>query len=494
MLENTVKFLNDIIWSDYLVYFLLLSGVVYSLLFRFFQVRLFKDMVRLALKGDDSQQGVSSFQALAMSISLRVGVGNIAGVATAIGFGGPGAVFWMWLLAFLGAATSFIECTMSQAYKREVDGLYRSGPATYMRYGLKSFFGTQFAKYYGMLFAVCCVLDYSITAPTVQSNAISSSLLETFNIAPWKSGLGLVVVLALIIFGGVRRIARISQVVVPFMAGAYLIIATIIIVMNITELPSIIYLIISSAIGQNALYGGILGSAIAWGVRRGIYSNEAGMGSAPHIAGAAEVSHPAKQGLVQSFSVYIDTLLVCSATAFLILFSNCYNVQNEATKAFITLNLPGVEAGPVFTIRAIEGVFSSMGGAFVSIAILFFAFTTIMAFSYICETNVVNLFPERYRQSALLVFRSIFLVSTFSGTLYTQKLGWALGDLGIGIMVWINLVALVLLAKPAMVILKDYETQRRAGKDPLFDPHALELKNMDLWMDIKDKESAKRSA
>ncbi len=490
MLENIVNSLIGVIWSDWLVYFLLLSGIVYSLLFRFFQIRLFKDMVRLALKGEESQQGVSSFQALAMSISLRVGVGNIAGVATAIGFGGPGAVFWMWLLAFLGAATSFIECTMAQAYKREVDGLYRSGPATYMQYGLSSILGVKCAKYYGMLFAVCCVLDYGIAAPGVQSNAIGASLYETFHLNQGISGIILVILLALIIFGGVRRIARVSQLVVPFMAGAYMLIAAIIITINITEIPAIITLIIKSAFGQDAVYGGIVGAAISWGVRRGIYSNEAGMGSAPHIAGAAEVSHPAKQGLVQAFSVYIDTLLVCSATAFMILFSGCYNVQTKAG-TFITENLPGVEAGPVFTIRAIESVFSSLSGGFVSIAILFFAFTTIMAFSYIGETNLVYITRE-YRRPALFLFRIIFLISTFFGTMRTQELGWALGDLGIGIMVWINLIAIILLAKTACTILKDYETQRKKGEDPLFNPAALGLKNMELWMEIKKREEAER--
>lgn len=476
-LESVVNTLVGFIWSDWLIYFLLASGGIYSVLLRFFQVRLVKDMIRLLLSEQSSQRGVSPFQALAMSISLRVGVGNIAGVATAIGFGGPGAVFWMWTLAILGASTSFIECTMAQAYKKNVDGEYRSGPAFYMEHGIGS-------KVYGMIFAACCIFVYGITAPGVQSNAISASLQETFNISPVVSGVFVCAILGFIIFGGVKRIAKVSQVVVPFMALIYIAMAVIIIAINFTSIPSVIALIFKSAMGVDAVYGGIIGSAISWGVRRGIYSNEAGMGSAPHIAGAAEVSHPAKQGLVQAFSVYIDTLIVCTATAFMILFTNSYNVAS-GSEGYITENLAGVEAGPVFTIRSIETIFQSYGGGFVSIAILFFAFTTIMAFSYIGETNVVDITKSSMRKFAIPVFRCVLLISTFFGTLHTQALGWAIGDIGVGALVWINLAALVFLAKKAMIILKDYETQRKAGKDPVFDPESLGLTNMELWMEIK---------
>lgn len=479
-LKSVVDGLLGVIWSDWLIYFLLASGVAYSFLLRFFQIRMVREMIRLLLNEGSSQRGVSPFQALAMSISLRVGVGNIAGVATAIGFGGPGAIFWMWTLAILGASTSFIECTMAQAYKKNVDGEYRSGPAFYMEYGIGS-------KIYGMIFAACCIFVYGITAPGVQSNAISAAMGDTFNVSPVMTGVFVCAVLGFIIFGGVKRIARVSQVVVPVMALIYMAMALIIIGLNFASIPSVLALIFKSAMGVDAVYGGIMGSAIAWGVRRGIYSNEAGMGSAPHIAGAAEVSHPAKQGLVQAFSVYIDTLLVCTATAFMILFTNAYNVS-DGTQGFIVQNLAGVEAGPVFTIRAIETVFQSYGGAFVSVAILFFAFTTIMAFSYIGETNVVDMTPPGARKFTVPVFRCVLLISTFFGTLHTQALGWAIGDVGVGALVWINLAALVFLAKKAMVILKDYEAQKKAGKDPVFDPERLGLTNMDLWMTLKQKQ------
>ena len=479
MLETVVNALVGFIWSDWLIYFLLASGIVYSLALRFFQVRLIGDMVTLLVQGESSRRGVSSFQALAMSISLRVGVGNIAGVATAIGAGGPGAVFWMWALATLGAGTSFVECTMAQAYKRSIGGEYRSGPAYYMEHGVGS-------RLYGLLFSASCVFVYGITAPGVQSNAIAASLKDTFNISPLVTGICVTLALAFIIFGGVRRIAKFSQTVVPFMAIAYICMALFIILLNITAIPSVLALIFKSAIGMDAVFGGIVGSAISWGVRRGIYSNEAGMGSAPHIAGAAEVSHPAKQGLVQAFSVYIDTLLVCTATAFMILFTQSYNVA-DGSGGFLVSHLPGVEAGPIFTIRAIETIFQSFGSGFVSIAVLFFAFTTLMAFSYIGETNVVHLSRSEENGWRLGIFRCILLASVFWGTFHTQALGWAIGDIGVGLLVWLNLVSLVFLTKKAMVILKDYEAQKAQGKDPVFDPEALGLERMDFWNRSKER-------
>ena len=473
MLEQIVNSLVGVIWSDWLIYFLLASGIIYSFSLRFFQVRLIRDMVSLLVQGESSRRGVSSFQALAMSISLRVGVGNIAGVATAIGAGGPGAVFWMWALATLGAGTSFVECTMAQAYKQSIDGEYRSGPAYYMEHGMGS-------RIYALIFSACCVFVYGITAPGVQSNAIAASLKDTFHISPLATGIFVTLGLGFIIFGGVKRIARFSQTVVPFMAISYICMAVFIIALNISAVPGVLGLIFRSAFGADAVVGGIVGAAISWGVRRGIYSNEAGMGSAPHIAGAAEVSHPAKQGLVQAFSVYIDTLLVCTATAFMILFTQAYNVA-DGSGGFIVAHLPGTEAGPIFTIRAIETVFQSFGSVFVSIAVLFFAFTTIMAFSYIGENNVVHLFRARNHKRALTIFRCVLLVSTFWGTFHTQALGWAIGDIGVGLLVWLNLVSLVFLTRKAMVILKDYEAQKAAGLDPVFDPRALGLEKMAFW-------------
>ncbi|WP_432662162.1 alanine/glycine:cation symporter family protein [Wukongibacter baidiensis] len=475
-MAKLVGFLNGIVWSNALVYLCLGAGLFYSIGTRFAQVRHLKEMVVLMFSGKSSDKGVSSFQALSLALSARVGTGNIAGVAAAIAFGGPGAVFWMWVLAFLGAATSFVECSLAQVYKVELDGQYRGGTAYYIEKALG-------IKWYAAAFAIANIFAMGATAPGVQANAIAAALDSSFGIAPIVTGIVLAGIMALIIFGGVKRIARIAEFMVPFMAIAYILVAVIIIIINASKVPEVFGMIVGSAFGKNAVFGGIIGSAISWGVKRGIYSNEAGLGTATQAAGAAEVSHPAKQGLVQAFSVYIDTLFVCSATAFMILMSGAYNVHQG--DGFIVENLPGVEAGPVFTIKAVESVFSGFGSAFIAIALFFFAFTTLIAASYFGETNVAYLFRKRDIKLPVAIFRIGFIATTLVGALRTADLAWALGDLGFGLMAWLNLGAIFLLSKIAFKVLKDYEDQKAQGLDPVFDPDKIGIKNADLWMKLK---------
>ncbi|MFT6692648.1 MAG: AGCS family alanine or glycine:cation symporter, partial [Colwellia sp.] len=327
-MQEIVNNINGYIWSPYLIYLCLGTGVFFSILTRFVQIRHFREMFRLLLSGKSSEKGISSFQALAVSLSGRVGTGNIAGVAAAIGFGGPGAVFWMWVVAFLGAATAYIESTNAQIYKEEEDGQYRGGPAYYIEKALGQ-------KWYAWIFALATILACGVLLPVVQSNGIGDAMVNVFGgggtvntfmgdlpLTKVYSAIFIVLLLGFIIFGGVKRIANFTQVVVPFMALAYIIIACSIIGLHIDQLPGIFMLIITDAFTPMAG----LGAAIGWGVKRGVYSNEAGQGTGPHAAAAAEVEHPAQQGLVQAFSVYIDTLFVCSATAFMILITNSYNV------------------------------------------------------------------------------------------------------------------------------------------------------------------------
>lgn len=347
-MEQFVTSLNNVLWSTPVIYGCLAIGLFFSILTRFLQVRHLKDMVMLMFQGKSSEAGVSSFQALSLALSGRVGTGNIAGVATAIAFGGPGAVFWMWAVAFIGASSAFIESTLAQIYKVKQDGQYRGGPAYYIEKGTGM-------KWYGILFAIAALVAMSILMPGVQSNSIALGIDNAFGVSPTVTAVGLVIILAFIIFGGVKRIAGVAQFVVPFMALGYIILALIIIAMNISELPGVIALIFKSAFALDSAFGGIVGLAVSWGVKRGIYSNEAGQGTGAHAAAAAEVSHPVKQGLVQAFSVYIDTLFVCSATAFMILFTGMYNTEGPGG-SFIISNLPGVEAGPGFTQAAIETV------------------------------------------------------------------------------------------------------------------------------------------
>lgn len=472
--ETFVGDLVGIIWSQPMIYFCLGVGLLFSILTRFLQVRHFKEMIKLMMEGKSSKAGVSSFQALAIALSGRVGTGNIAGTATAIGFGGPGAVFWMWMIAFIGASSAFVESALAQVYKVKQDGEYRGGPAYYIEKGIGW-------KWYGIIFAISALAAMALLMPGIQSNSIAAGLDNAFNISPAITGIFLVILLAAIIFGGVKRIANVAQYVVPFMAIGYVLVSLIIVAFHLPQIPEVFSLIFRSAFSFDSAFGGIVGSAIMWGVKRGIYSNEAGQGTGPHPAAAAEVSHPAKQGLVQAFSVYIDTWLVCSATAFMILFTGMYNVQNEADKTFIVENIPGVEAGTAFTQKAIESVLPGFGSGFVAVSLFFFAFTTIMAYYYIAETNIAYLMRGRNNKIPMFLLKIVLLGTTYYGAVKTADLAWALGDLGLGIMVWLNLIAILILAKPALRVLKDYEEQKKAGLDPVFDSTKLGIKNAEYW-------------
>ena len=481
-MENIIIAINDIIWSDFLIILCIGIGIYFSTVTRFLQISYLKEMIRLLFDGSASDRGVTSFQAFTMAIAGRVGTGNIAGVATAIAMGGPGAVFWMWLIAFLGSASAFVEATLGQIYKQVDNGEYRGGPAYYIEKGLG-------VKWYALVFAGATILSTAFFLPGVQSNSIASSINNAFNIPVEYTGITVTSLLGLVIFGGVKRIGKVAGIVVPFMAAAYVLMAVIIMALHVTEIPAVFGLIIRSAFGFEPAFSGILGMAISWGVKRGIYSNEAGQGTAPHAASAAEVSHPAKQGLVQAFSVYIDTLFVCTATAFMIIFTGQYNVLNDKG-GFVVENLPGVPIGPEFTQFAISAHFPAIGSAFVAIALLFFAFTTIMAYYYIAETNLSYLNRNGVQKWKLWVLRSLILVATFYGSIKTAEMAWTLGDIGVGMMAWLNLIAIFLLRKPALLALKDYQQQRKAGLDPCFDPKKLGIKNANFW-EVKANEKVK---
>ncbi|MGF1925069.1 MAG: alanine/glycine:cation symporter family protein, partial [Bacteroidia bacterium] len=452
-MDKIISLVNDLIWSNALIILCLAVGIYFSVATRFLQVRYVKEMLKLLFDGKSSDKGVSSFQAFAIAISGRIGTGNIAGVATAIAMGGPGAVFWMWVIAFLGSASAFIEATLGQIYKQVNNGQYRGGPAYYIEKGLGM-------KWYAILFALATVLSTAVFLPGVQSNSIALSMHNAFEVPVAYTGTGIVLLLALIIFGGVKRIGKVAEVVVPFMAGGYILMALVIMGLNFTSIPSVFSLIIKSAFDFEPAFAGIFGMAVAWGVKRGIYSNEAGQGTAPHAAAAAEVSHPAKQGLVQAFSVYVDTLFVCTATAFMILFTGKYNVANPAG-GFLLENIPGAKIGAEYTQLAIAHHFPSLGAGFVAVSLLFFAFTTIMAYYYIAETNLSYLDKTGNKWLTNLL-RVLLLGATFYGTIKTAEAAWTLGDIGVGMMAWLNIIAIVLLRKPALKVFRDYEKQRKA--------------------------------
>ncbi len=487
-LPELVSRANDIVWSSALVYLCLAAGLYFTIRLRLVQVRHLGGMVEQLRTGQSSASGVSSFQALAMSLAGRVGMGNIGGVATAIAFGGPGAVFWMWVMAFLGAATSFIECALGQIYKERDDrGEYRGGPAYFIEKGLGM-------KWYGMLFAVVTVIAMGMLLPGVQANGISSSMNNAWGVDTRVITIGVIIALAFIVVGGLKRIAVFASMVVPFMAIAYIVLAVIILLINVTEIPAMFALIFRAAFGLDAAFGSILGLAVMWGVKRGLYSNEAGQGTGPHAAAAAEVSHPAKQGLAQAFAVYVDTLFVCTATAIMILSTGMYRVHAGGTESGEVLFSGGaavatVEVGPAYTQAALDTVFPGLGASFVAVALLFFAFTTIVAYYYMAEVNVTYLtrgLSPRAHAIGLRLLQLLLLVTVAYGALTTAEAAWAAGDLGVGLMAWLNIIAILILQRPAIKVLKDYEAQRKQGLDPQFDPRPLGIKNATFWEERAD--------
>lgn len=473
-MDALISTINGYVWSPALVYLCLGVGLYFSIRTRFMQVRGFNEMIRLMFEGKSSDAGVSSFQALAMALSGRVGTGNIAGVATAITFGGPGAVFWMWMTAFLGASTAYIESTLAQIYKEKDDkGQYRGGPAYYIEKAMGQ-------RWYAWIFAVATTIAMGLLLPGVQANSIASGVQNAWGIDPAVSAALMVITLGFIIFGGVKRIAHFAEFVVPFMALAYILMALVIVFLHIDQVPAMIALIFKSAFGFEAGFGAVLGLAVQWGVKRGVYSNEAGQGSGPHPAAAAEVSHPAKQGYVQAFSVYIDTLLVCSATAFMLLATGKYNVKHP-DGSMILDHLPGVETGPAYTQAAVESVMPGFGASFVALALMFFAFTTIVAYYYMAETNLTYINRKVHRPWLVFVLRIVMMAAVTYGSVRSAGAAWDLGDIGVGVMAWLNIIAILILQKPALVALRDYEQQKKEGKDPVFDPERLGIRNADFW-------------
>ena len=500
--------INGYVWSPALIYLCLGAGLFFSILTRFVQLRMFREMIHLLFSSKESDKGISSFQALAVSLSGRVGTGNIAGVAAAIGFGGPGAVFWMWVVAFLGASTAYVEAAMGQIYKEVDEGQYRGGPAFYIEKAMGQ-------KWYAMLFAIATIFACGMLLPTVQANAISTSaeivlgtngtvnllMLGESSMTKVVGATLVVTIFGFIIFGGVKRIAHVTQVVVPFMALGYILTALVIIIMNIGELPRILGMIFADAFTPMA---GV-GAAIGWGVKRGVYSNEAGQGTGVHAAAAAEVQHPAQQGLVQAFSVYVDTLFVCSATAFMILITGIYNVgpadahAHVAGAQFIMQNIPvTIDAATnlpamidpessAFTQLAVDSVLPGVGKPFVAIALFFFAFTTVLAYYYIAETNIAYLRRFFRVPGEMVILKIVMMGAVFFGAVKTASLAWTLGDIGVGLMAWLNIIAILILffmGKPALKALADYERQKKAGvTEYTFDPEALGIENADFWAD-----------
>ena len=466
-------FIYDIIWSPVLVGLLLATGAYFSFRSRFVQLRMIPEMIRLMFQQSQDKSGVSSFQALCMTLASRVGTGNIAGVATAICFGGPGALFWMWVVAFLGASSAFVESTLGQIYKEKINGEFTGGPAFYIEHGAKN-------KFFAWVFALVTLTAAGILCPGVQSNAIAAAMDHAFGINHAISAAVICSLLCFIVFGGLKRIATFTTLVVPFMAISYLVVALVTCFYNLDRIPGVFHLVFTSAFGADGLLGGMAGSAVSWGVKRGLYSNEAGQGSSPHASSAASVSHPAKQGLVQAFSVYIDTWFVCTATGIMILTTGCYNVINPDGATLIG-HLAGIEAGPVYAQKAIDSVMPNFGSPFVACALFFFAFTTILGYAYMAEVNVKYINRTLKKPWLLYVLRFILVFSVGVCAIKPSDLVWLSADIGIGLMAWVNILAILRLHNTAFKVLKDYEAQKKAGQEPVFHPEELGIENAGYW-------------
>lgn len=451
---------NDFIWTYILIGVLLILGFYFTFRTKFVQVRLFKEMFRLIIEKKEGDDGVTPFQAFTISAASRVGTGNVTGVALAIGVGGPGAVFWMWIIAIIGMATAFIESTLAQVYKVRDGDTFRGGPAYYMEKALG-------LRKLGIVFAILLTLSFGFIFNAVQSNTISESFTDVFGIPNWVVGVTLVIVTGIIIFGGVKRIVKVTELIVPIMAVFYIAIAFFIVIINISQIPAVFQLIISNAFGLKEVVGGGIGAAMMEGIRRGLFSNEAGMGSVPNAAATANVSHPAKQGLVQSLGVFFDTIVVCSATAFIIILADIYGT--------------GEKSGIVLTQASMELHVGAWAPYFIAIAILFFAFSSIVGNYYYGETNIEFI---KAHPAWLSIYRVLVLVMVMFGSLAQVSLVWSMADLFMGLMAIINLVVIALLGKVAFKVLDDFMVQRKKGLDPVFKASQIEgLTGAECWED-----------
>lgn len=454
----------DILWTYLLIWLLIGCGIWFTFRTRFVQFRMVGEMIRLlgeSAVGGAGKKRISSFQAFAVSVASRVGTGNLAGVATAIAIGGPGSVFWMWFIALIGAATAFVESTLAQLFKQPDGDAFIGGPAYYIKKGLH-------CKWMANTFAVLLILAFGVACNLAQSNTICSAMKEAFGVDPVVMGVIITLLTLVIVFGGIQRIAKVSSVIVPVMAIGYFIIAAYVVVVNYHLIPHVMHVIIANAFGFEQAAGGGVGAAIMMGIRRGLFSNEAGEGSAPNAAATASTSHPVKQGLIQSLGVFTDTLLVCSCTAFVILISGLYKDPS--------LN------GIVLTQSALQSEIGSAGPIFIAIAILLFAYSTIISAYYYGESNLRFLTQSK---KATLIYRilaggCIIMI----GSVASLEVVWNTVDLCMALNTACNLVAIVALGKFAFRLLDDYRCQKRNGiKEPTF--HRSQLpeieKDIDCW-------------
>ena len=447
MLQQIIDTANDLLWSYIMIAALLSCALYFTIRSRFALFGMIGEMFRQFRNDEQGKRRgtkhISPFQAFVVSLASRVGTGNLAGVATAIFVGGPGAVFWMWVVALLGAINAFVESTLAQLYKRRSTDSFIGGPAYYIMHGMK-------CRSLAITFSILIIITFGFAFNTVQSNTICEAVQNAFGVDKLYMGIALSVSTLLIIFGGIQRIAKASSIIVPIMAIGYVVLAFIIVIINISQLPEIIATIVKSAFGMEQIVGGGMGAAVMQGVKRGLFSNEAGMGSAPNVAATATTSHPVKQGLVQTLGVFTDTLVICSCTAFIILASGVSLTESD---------------GVQLTQEALSAEIGDIGRVVVAIAIFFFAFSSIFGNYYYGEANIRFISNSR---RVLTLYRLIVVTMVMAGALLSLQTVWSLADVTMGLMTLCNLIAIVALGRQAMLLLNDYRQQRKEGLDPTF--------------------------
>ena len=448
-----IELINDWLWTYLMVGLLLGTALFFTFFTRGVQFRMIPQMIKLLFESSKKYENpndpinkkhtISSFQAFAVSLASRVGTGNIAGVAIAIAMGGPGAVFWMWVVALIGSANAFVESTLAQLFKVRDKNSFRGGPAYYIMKGLHK-------KWWAITFSVLITLTFGLAFNTVQSNTIATAFESTFGFSNLWVGVVTTLLTLIVICGGIQRISKVSEIVVPIMAVVYILLAIYIILTHIPEFPAVLNLIIQNAFGFEQALGGGMGMAMILGVKRGLFSNEAGEGSTPNAAATADVSHPVKQGLIQTLGVYTDTLLVCTATAFIILCSGVFDS-----------GLTGIQLTEA-ALRAETGDFAAW---FLAVAIYLFAFTSVIANYYYGETNINFICKNKY---IIYIFRILVGGTIMAGALSSIEFVWAISDITMGLMTLCNIIAILSLGKYALGCLNDFKRQLREGKDPVF--------------------------
>ncbi len=457
-MATIIENISNFLYTYILIFLLIAAGLYFTFKTKFVQLTMLKDGIKSLINEKRGGDGVSSFQSLMISIASRVGTGNIAGVSVAISIGGPGSVFWMWVIALIGGASAFVESTLAQIYKEKDGDSFRGGPSYYMQKALKR-------RYLGIIFAILVILCFAFGFNALQSFNIASSLESFFPNpqAPVYIGVVFAILTGLIIFGGIHRIGIISSILVPIMAVIYIFLGIVVIIKHITFLPGVIQDIFTQAMGIGPMVAGGLGAVVMQGVKRGLFSNEAGMGSSPNAAACANVSHPVKQGLAQVISVFIDTLVICSTTAIFVLLTN----PDPSLK------------GIAIVQNAFLQEFGQIGIYFITIAIILFAFTSIIGNYTYAESNFKFIFGENYR--LLTCFRILCLFPVMLGTLNNLDLAWNIADILMGLMAIVNIFTILLLTKTCVICLNDYKAQKKAGKDPQFHPKELGIKGTEAW-------------